>query len=138
MENKILTDPEARPENNLLENAMGKHYRIYAEFVNTTNELNLVPEWNYYKDEKSWLCKFLSRKKNMCWLSVWNTGFKLTFYFTEKTIDGVYELNIHDELKETIRGTKPVGKFHPAIIQVKDKKNMGDGIKILEYKMKLK
>jgi hypothetical protein len=47
--------------------------------------------------------KALDKKKNVCWLSVWNTGFKLTFYFTEKTIDGVYEMEVNGKIKKSAK-----------------------------------
>jgi hypothetical protein len=138
MENQILTDPMVKPENNVLEAALGKNYKLYTEFANKINQLNLILEWNYYNDGKSWLCKILCKKKNVCWLSVWNTGFKLTFYFTEKTIEGIYELDIDNEIKDAAKNMKPVGKFHPVIILIKNKKLINIGIKLLEYKMSIK
>ena len=138
MENQILTDPMVKLENKVLETALGKNYKLYTEFVNKINELNLILEWNYYNDGKSWLCKVLNKKKNIAWLSVWNTGFKLTFYFTEKTIDGIYGLDIDDEIKNNAQNMKPVGKLRPVIILLKNKKLVNNGIKLLEYKISLK
>jgi hypothetical protein len=100
--------------------------------------LNLILEWNYYKDEKSWLCKILNKKKNIAWLSVWNTGFKLTFYFNENTIEGMYKLDIDNEIKDNAKNMKPVGKFHLVIILIKNKKLINNVIKLLEYKMSIK
>jgi hypothetical protein len=138
MERQILTDPDVKPENDILETALGKNYVLYTEFVKRIGELNLVLEWNYYNDGKSWLCKTLNKKKNICWLSVWNTGFKLTFYFTEKTISGMYDLDIHTEIKNNAKEVKHIGKFYPVIILMKNKKTINDGLKILEYKMSIK
>jgi hypothetical protein len=138
MENKILTDPMEKPENMVLEMALGKKYNLYNDFVDKINMLNLILEWNYYKDEKSWLCKILNKKKNIAWLSVWNTGFKLTFYFNENTIEGMYKLDIDNEIKDNAKNMKPVGKFHPVIILIKSKKLLNNVIKLLEYKMSIK
>jgi len=138
MENQILTDPKVKPEDDVLENALGKNYNRYKEFLNKTSSHNLAVEWNYYNDGKSWLGKILHKKKNLCWLSVWNTGFKLTFLFTEKTINGIQKLDIDDEIKNTAQKTKPTGKLIPIILLLKNKKTMDDGLKILEYKMQLK
>jgi len=33
MENQILIDPMVKPENHVLENALGKNYRKFTEFV---------------------------------------------------------------------------------------------------------
>ena len=137
-ESQILTDPAVNPENNILEEALGKKYKLFTEFVNKIGERDFVPEWHYYNDTKSWLCKILRKKKNHCWLSVWNTGFKLTFYFTEKTIDGVCELAIDEKIKQAIPETKHVGKLRPVILLIENKNIMNDGLKILEYKFELK
>jgi hypothetical protein len=137
IENQILTDPKVKPETDILENALGKNYNIYEDFVNKINAQNLNIEWNYYNDEKSWLAKILNKKKNLCWLSIWNTGFKLTFYFTEKTIKGIYELDIGNEIKYGSK-IKPIGKLFPIILLAENKKVIDDGLKILEYKMRLK
>ena len=138
MENQILTDPKIKPENDVLENALGKNYKRYTEFASKINEQNLTLEWNYYNDEKSWLGKILNKKKNLCWLSVWNTGFKLTFYFTEKAMQGIQALEIDDEIKNMAKKSKPIGKLFPIILLIKNKKMMRDGLKVLEYKMQLK
>jgi hypothetical protein len=138
MEQKLLTDPLVKPEDIVLEDVLGKSYPLFTEFVNKINELNLVLEWTYYNDAKSWLGKVLNKKKNLCWVSVWNTGFKLTFYFPESAIDEVYQLDIDNEIKNNAREIKPVGKSHPVIILVKNKKYIKNGLKILEYKKSLK
>jgi len=138
MVSQILTDPKIKPESHVLENVLGKHYKKFTEFVNKIKDKNLVLEWNYYNDGKSWLGKVLNKKKNLCWLSVWDTGFKLTFYFTEKNISGIYELEIDDEIKDMVKNTKAIGKLLPIMILIKNTKRINDGIKILEYKMQLK
>ena len=138
MENQILTDPMVKPENQVLENALGNNYKIFTEFMDKINSINLALEWNYYNDGKSWLGKILNKKKNICWLSVWNTGFKLTFYFTERNINGIHELEIDGEIKDMAKNIKPIGKLLPIIIIIKNKKRINDSIKILEYKMQLK
>ena len=137
METQFLKDPLVEPDNKVLEAALGKHYTLFTEFEKKIAEQDLVLEWNYYNDGKSWLCKILHKKKNYGWLSVWNTGFRITFYFPEKAINGVYELDISDDIKTAAKETKQVGKSHPVMLLIKTKKIMNDAIKILEYKRKL-
>ena len=62
----------------------------------------------------------------------------MTFYFTEKTIEGIYELEINNEIKNSAKAMKPVGKLRPVILLIENTKLLNDGIKILEYKMELK
>ncbi|MCL2765956.1 MAG: DUF3788 domain-containing protein [Treponema sp.] len=138
MENQLLLDPAVKPESSVLENALGKKYGLFMDFSNKLNEQNLFIEWNYYNDGKSWLGKLLFKKKNLCWISVWNTGFKVTIFFTEKTISGFHELKIDDEIKNTAKNTKQTGKLIPVILLIGSKKRLNDCLKILEYKKQLK
>jgi len=138
MENQILIDPTVEPDNNVLENALGKNFKRFSKFLDKISDKKLILEWNYYNDGKSWLGKVLNKKKNLCWLSIWNTGFKLTFYFTEKTINGISELEIEDEIKNFAKINKPIGKLIPIIILIGNERALNDGIKIIDYKMKLK
>ena len=138
MGKQLLADPMEKPENDVLKKALGKNYARYMEFVDELKNRNLIVEWNYYNDGKSWLGKVLDKKKNLCWLSVWNNGFRLTFYFTGKTIDGLYELDIDNEIKDTAANSKPTGKLIPVLFLVANKIKMNDGLKILDYKKGLK
>ena len=138
METQILTDPIVKPEDNVLKAALGKNYPLFAEFVQKINEAALTLEWNYYNDGKTWLGKVLHKKKNLCWLSVWNTGFKLTFYFPVRSMDEFFRLDIDDEIKNNAMEMKPVGKSHPVMMLVKNKKSIKNGQILLDYKKNLK
>ena len=137
MENRILLDPLVHPDN-ILESALGKKYALFENFRQKIAEQNLILEWHYYLDAKSWLGKVLYKKKNLCWLSVWNTGFKLTFYFPEKIIDRVYALDIDDEIIMAAKEIKSVGKSRPVMLLIRNKKIMNNAFKILDFKRNLK
>jgi len=64
MESKILTDPKVMPEDDVLEHALGKNHKRYMEFANKIAGQNLIVEWHYYNDGKSWLGKILGRIKD--------------------------------------------------------------------------
>jgi len=130
VEKHILLDPVAEKK----ENAIEKKYKLFTEFCKEIKKQNLNFETKY-KDHKSWVGSILNKKRKICWFSVWNTGFKLTFYFTEKTIEDVYALDINIDLKKVVKEAKPIGKLIPIIIEIEDKNAMKDGLKILEYKL---
>ena len=135
MEYQLFKDQSAVPDNAALESALGKAIAIFTQFQQEISGRNLVLEWRYYNDGKSWLGKILNKKKNLAWLSVWNTGFKLTFYFTEKTMPGVQELEIDDAIKSTANVT---GKLRPVMLLVSSKKALSDALTLLDYKKGLK
>jgi hypothetical protein len=138
MENSILNDPNIYPEENILEKILEKKYKYYKTFTEKINKENLIIEWNYYKDGKSWLCKIVNKKKTICWLSLWDTGIKLSFYFTEKTISGINDLKIDKEIKEMAKETKLIGKLLPITFTIDRNEKINDAMEIVEYKMKLK
>ena len=140
MANEVLQlpDPMTVPNSMVLKEILGNKYKTFENFESKITEMGLILEWNYYKDSKAWLCKVLNKKKNICWLSVWNTGFKLTFYFTEKTISGVLDLEIDNKIKTIAKEMKPIGKLRPLLFLVENNKIINDSIKLLEYKIGLK
>jgi len=137
-ETQPQTDPMIDFNNNdILQNVLGKNFKLYNEFITKLNKKSLNCEWRFYKDG-GWLGKVMYKKKNLCWGFIENSGFGLSFLFTEKTINGVYELQINDDIKNIARETKPTGKFHSIQLLIVNKKYLSEAIKLLEYKMTLK
>ena len=138
MEKEILKDPLVEPKSNILENILGKNYKLYVNFLEKIDKQGLIPEWKYYNDTKSWLCRILNKKKNYCWLSVIDRGFKCTIFFTQETVNGIFEMDINENIKEMTKEIR-IGRKNPHVtILVKNKENLNDAIKILKYKLSLK
>jgi hypothetical protein len=131
---KLLTDSAIYPDSSVIKKALRNHYERYEKFIEAVSEKGLSAEWRYYNDSNSWLCRIAGRKKTVCWLSVWDTGFKLTFYFTEKTIEGVNQLNIKTHFEQA----KPVGILFPVILNLDSAEKLNDAFKVLENKLKVK
>jgi len=141
MEEILLRDSSIYPTKEVLENALGEDiYKVFNEFIEiiTKTDLGLTPEWRYYNDGKSWLCKVCYKKKTVFWLSIWKMYFKLGFYFTEKNCSGVTELNIDERIKEEFSQSKNIGKLIPPVIKVNRIEQIDDAKKIIEYKKLLK
>jgi hypothetical protein len=139
MEEILLTDSNIYPSEEVLKNALGgDNYKVFNKFIETITDLGLAPEWKYYNDGKSWLCKICYKKKTVFWLSVWKMHFKLGFYFTEKNCSGINELNIDMSIKEEFNQSKNIGKLIPLVIEMKRIEQIEDVIKIIVYKKSLK
>ena len=41
---EVLKDPMVEPENSVLENILGKKYKLYSGFVEEIGKLELIPE----------------------------------------------------------------------------------------------
>ncbi len=140
MATPVLTEKDSYPTDNVLESATGKVFPVLQNFFSsiTSEKYLLEPEWKYYNDGKSWLCKISFKKKTVLWLSVWDGYFKTGFYFTDKTKAGIFELGIDEEIKENFRNAKPVGKLIPLTIEVRKMKQLKDVLTVIEYKKKVK
>jgi hypothetical protein len=58
-------------------------WKTFTELLKSAYPL-FSPEWSYYNDGKSWLFKVHKKAKTVCWVSVWEKYFKVTFYFNDK------------------------------------------------------
>jgi hypothetical protein len=140
METMQLREQQVYPTAEVLKNAMGKSYSAYEDLIRILTDTNygLVPEWNYYRDGKAWLCKVCYKKKTIFWLSVWDKFFKTTFYFTERNGTGVAGLEIEEKLKADFSSNKPFGRLIPLTVHIKNKEQIKDVLTIAAYKKNLK
>ena len=138
MEQQIFNNPQQPPSPELLQKELGDNYANFDAVMALLAKRGVVPQWNYYKDGKSWLCKGQYKKKTVLWLSVWDDCFKLSFFFTEKTKGGIDTLEIVTAIKEAFRQQKAIGKLIPLIIDVRDCTPLNDIEQIVEYKMRCK
>jgi hypothetical protein len=142
IENQImlLREAEIKPTEKVLENSLGKDVLIvYRELLKiVTNEFDLEHEWRFYKDGKAWLCKVVHKKKTIFWLSIWEKFIKTSFYFTEKTRSGIFDLPISGEIKEKFDNVESVGKLVPLIFDIEQKEQLNDFREIVKYKKSLK
>ena len=136
MEVQLLREQEIFPSEEVLKTALGQIYGVLAalETQVTQGEFSLTLDWNYYRDGKSWLCKVCHKKKTVFWLSVWEGFFKTAFYFTEKHLEGIAELDISEQIKKDFCRMKPIGKLLPMIINIDRQEQLADLLKVVKFK----
>jgi len=135
---QLLRNPDIYPSDEVIAGALADGYNAYKRFVELLPDFGIKPEWKYYNDGKSWLCKGANKKKTVFWLSVWDGFFKVSFFFNEKNNRGVYELPIVDEIKTKFANEKHVGKLMPLLIDVDSEGLLDDVFEIMRYKKGLK
>lgn len=135
MEAPILKDKNIFPTPEVLAGVLGTSYPAFEEFSATAG---LTLEWNYYNDGKAWLCKVLSKKKNLAWLIVSEGCFRTTSYFTEKHLDRIADLQIAESIKEEFYQQKPSGKLIPMSVNITEKDQVKDALTMILFKKGLK
>jgi len=140
MERPLLNDSETYPSDEVLKNALGEAYAAFQSYISTIHDdpYNLLSEWKYYRDGKAWLCKISKKKKTVHWLSVWSGFFRVGYYFTEKSGEGIPHLDIDDTLKQAFATSEPIGKLVSLSVDVRSEKQLGDCYKLIEYKISKK
>lgn len=140
METPLLKNPDAYPSDEILRSVLKDSYPAYEETMKqiTGADHGLVPQWNYYKDGKAWLCKVGFKKKTIFWLSVWDGYSKAGFYFVERYCMGILELDIDKRIKEEFKSQKPIGTLFPLAIEMRRKEQVKDLLAVIEYKKSLK
>ena len=141
MEKQLLRDPDILPSADVLKNALGGDtHAVHESFISTITgaDYGLIFEWKYYNDGKSWLCKVSHKKKTILWLSVWEGHFKTTFFFNEKNLEGIAELDISEKIKEGFCNTKPIGRLLPMVFSIIQKEQLDDLLKVVTFKKSLK
>lgn len=137
---QLLRDSDVEPTDNVLKELLGEQlFAIYQNLVGMiTNNFDIQHEWRYYNDGKSWLFKATHKKKTIFWLSVWKGYIKTSFFFTEKTKAGIFDLPISQKVKDDFDKTKTVGKLIPLLLHIENEEQLDDFREITGYKKKLK
>lgn len=136
----LLRDADIFPSNKNLEDALGEGFNILVSFLKTitNNEYALTLEWRYYNDGKAWLGKVVHKKKTIFWLSVWEGFFKTSFFFTEKHLEAIAELDISETIKDEFTKAKTIRKLIPMIFDVNKENQLGDLLTVVRFKKSLK
>ena len=137
MEKIILADPNVFPSSEILSKALGSKINLYDKTLEYVKieipESN--PEWNYYKDGKSWLLKILQSKKTLCWIFVYEKGLKATFYINGKYEYYIIESNLPEKLKKEYLETKEK-KIRGISVDIEREEDLGIFKELLEIKKK--
>jgi len=137
-ETQLLKDPSVLPDEKSVREALGeKIYPVYPELIKKIDTLGFTHEWNYYKDGKAWLCKVVYKKKTVFWLSIWHQYVKVGFYFTEKYLEAVNQLDIDSGIKRRFLENKPIGKLIPLIMDIKSVDQLEDLNKVALFKSRI-
>jgi len=135
-----LNDKNIYPDDEVLTQYLGKAKNAWNSFIDLLKiDYPLsTPEWRYYNDGKSWLCKVTKKGKTVCWISVWEKFFRITFYFSDKAEDLLNNNLVDGKIKEQWITREKIGKIRPVTIEVKKKADLKAVKELIEIKGKIK
>ncbi len=140
MDKPILSNPEIFPNDQELTRHLKETKYIWDDFLTTisSDHPDFDVTWKYYKDGGNWLCKVQRKTKTICWISIWEGIFKVTFYFGDKAESMLIRSALAAEyLKQYLNG-KRYGKIRAITIDVTLQDHLTPIYQLIEVKLKLK
>ena len=140
MEPQLLNDPAQYPDDDIIFAHIGKAKEIWISLFEYLKKEypEIINEWRYYNDGKSWLLKTQKKTKTMFWLSIQQNSFVTTFYFTEKAEQMILESGISDELKNQFADGKRYNKIRGLTITYKSLTDLEYFKELFKIKLSIK
>jgi hypothetical protein len=118
MEKPCLNNEEEYPSDEVLLRVLGRTKRTWDAFMAMISQHypSFSGEWRYYNDGKSWLYKLTTKKKTVCWVSVWPQAFKTAFYFSDKAEGLITEGRLEGQYVDQFVHGKKYGKIRGIVV----------------------
>lgn len=138
METIALKDKNVFPEAEILKTVLAGSYPAFVRWEQILAEMETVLEWRYYRDGQAWLGKMMCGKKNIGWVIVYEGYFRVTFYFMEKHLQAIVDVDLPETVKKDFFGTGSEGKLKPMSVMVTDVSQTADVLAVFRFKKALK
>ncbi|MCZ7602487.1 MAG: DUF3788 family protein [Melioribacteraceae bacterium] len=140
MPQPTLTNKDQFPTEEIIFSHIGNSKVIWEELFKHihTEHPDLIHEWRYYNDGKSWLMKVTRKSKTIFWLSVIKNAFQITFYFGDKAEHTLLESSISEKLKKEFKEGKRFGKIRGITLVMNKKQYLKDAKELINLKISLK
>ena len=139
MEKPCLNDSDEYPDDEVLRRCLGEVKAIWDSFLALIAESypSFTAEWRYYRDGKSWLYK-ITKKKTVCWVSVYADTFKVAFYFSDKAEALIATSRLKKTYIDQFLHGKRYGKIRGVTVTVKKSTDLNAIRKLIDIKERLK
>ena len=105
----FFDNKEVMPDENMIADALADSYIIFNRLKNYVSETypNVSVDWKHYGKSSGWVCKILSKKKNLLFFIPRNGCFRLRFGISEKVASCIETANLPDVVNEAVRIATP-------------------------------
>lgn len=136
MDAPVLGDKNRFPTDEVVFSHLGKRRALWDAlfaFIRAEHP-DIVAEWRYYNDGKSWLMNVSRKKKTVFWLSLAGNTFRITAYFTDKARNAILASALSPPLKEQFLSGRSFGKLKAITITFTKKKDVEDAKALVALK----
>jgi hypothetical protein len=137
VEPPVLTDPKLFPSQEVIDSHIGRSRTYWdALFAHIhAQHPDFEERWRYYNDGKSWLMNVSRKKKTVFWLAIFDRGFRITSYFTDKAADAIAASALSQELKDQFANGRSYGKLRAITITFRKKRDVEDAKSLMALKL---
>jgi len=137
MESIVLTDKSTEPNDEIIFSYIGEKKLLWNQVISHLTTKEMVGEWRYYNDGKSWLFRGLKKEKVIFWVGVIQGNFRVSFYLSGKAEPLVESSNLPQEIKTGFEETKGQ-KFRAITILMDNETDVENVKKLIDIKLKVK
>ena len=135
----ILKDKEEFPTiENLANHLSEKDLLLYQQLLESIHEYSFQEDWNYYNDGHNLLSKIQFKKKNLGWISIWETGVKVTVYFGERVWPQLVANELFSKLEANDASIQKSGKLNAVLIPIQDEESLQVAVALINLKKTIK
>lgn len=137
MEDYLFLDKSNEPTELDLKEVLSDTYNLWTDIKLTISSQygSTISEWKFYTKKTGWTLKTLLGKRNLFFFKPYNKYFTLTFVFGDKAVNAVEDSDVSENLKQTLREAKKYAEGRGISVEVKNKKNVKDVLKLLDIKI---
>jgi hypothetical protein len=139
-ERPVFSDKDVKPTEEMVFTCIGEQKVLWKMLMKhlSDNHKDITWSWNYYNDGKSWLFKAVQKKKTIFWLAVFQSYFRITFYFGEKATSVIESGSLPKDLIEQYKNGPRYGKIRAISVQMKDESDLESVKKLIDLKKAVK
>ena len=134
---ELFHGAEIEPTDEVLEKILGvEMYNVYRELLKIgSEEFDLRYEWDLNNKHGNWLCEACYLHKIMYFFRILDTSnsIKTSFYFVSGTEEGIFDLPINENIKETYRKMDMLCIGKPLKLEINRKEQLNDFREIVRY-----
>jgi hypothetical protein len=140
MEPIVLTDPNVRPDEELIFSLIGENSLYWEQLIDYLydNHFDISEEWRYYNDGKAWLYRALRKKKTIYWIGIIADTFRVTFWFGDKAEPAILASSLPDSIKNDFLSAKKYGKIRSISVEIRSSEDLQNVLVLVELSVKNK
>lgn len=136
----VMTDESVIPTDDYIFSFIGEKKVLWQNLFEqlSSGYEDMEGSWRFYNDGKRWLFKMVYKKKTIFWLGVFSGAFRITFYFGDKAQSHIDAADIPEAVNESFRSAKKYGAIRPVSFIMNNVEDIGNVLKMIEIKKKMK